>query len=101
MEPKPLKSAMLAEEYMALAHAMQTGVKFDQESGSTDGTPKHLRVGVNSCMVNNDAVARLLMEKGVFTQEEYIQAVVDAMRREVERYEELLTERYGKPIKLG
>lgn len=72
--------------YENAAHAMQSGVKFDQELGSGDGTPKHLRTGINSCMVNDDAIARLLIAKGIITMDEYEAAVADAMEREVERY---------------
>jgi hypothetical protein len=50
-------------------------------------TPKHLRVGVNSAFIANAALTRLLIEKGVFTMEEYVRAQADEMEREVQRYE--------------
>lgn len=93
----------LNEKYLHLVHAMQTGVAFEQSHGSVDGTPKHLRVGVNSIAVNDAALVRLLMEKGLFTEAEYLRAVVDEMQREVNRYTERInaTLDSGQRITLG
>jgi hypothetical protein len=71
---------------MTAAHAMQTGVKWEMETGSLDTTPKHLRTGVNSALVDCTAIARLLISKGIFTEDEYYTAVADEMEREVQRY---------------
>lgn len=77
--------------YAEAAHAMQTAVAIDhQRSGERDATPKHLRVGVNSAMVNHDAVATLLLEKGIITPDEYEAALAAAMEREVARYRDEL-----------
>lgn len=84
------KIEQLRAEYNAHMHAVQTGVALDHSRGSEDGTPKHLRVGVNSAMVSIHALSVLLIAKGVFTEEEYTQAVVDSAKAEKERYEALL-----------
>lgn len=89
-------------KYHALCHAMQSGVamKMNYEPGET--TPKHLRVGVNSTMVETGALAKLLMEKGVFTENEYYQALVEGMQNEVRLYKEWLQQRLGNAnIELG
>ena len=88
------------ERYVAASHAMMSGVKAEHESGSTDGTPKHLRCGVNSALVNDAALVRLLVSKGIITEEEYVEAVADEMEREVARYEERLTRRFGYQVRL-
>jgi hypothetical protein len=88
-------------ELAALQHAMQSGVKFDQESGSEDGSPKHLRVGVNTAMVDIGALAKLLIDKGVITEEEYFDANLKAMHNEVGRYEKRLSEKFGRNVVLG
>lgn len=75
------------KDYKAAVHAMQTGVQLDQTMGSRDGEPKHLRVGVNSCMCDHAALVRLLIARGVITQAQYEQAITEEMNREVERYE--------------
>ena len=75
------------ERYMNAAHAMQSGVAIWMERGNKETEPKHLRVGINSAMSDQGALTRLLIEKGVFTEEEYVAAVADAMEREVAIYE--------------
>jgi hypothetical protein len=85
-------------EYMKLGHAIQTGVAFDHESGSKDGTPKHLRVGVMSDL---GALTRLLVAKGIITQDEYYTAVLDGLRQEVAEYERRLKERLGAETKIS
>ena len=96
----------LWEEYRRLAHAMQSGVAawmnyHDASETSRETSPKHLRVGVNSALSDIRAVARLLIAKGVFTELEYAEAVRDGMKREVDSYERMLSERAGIEIHLG
>lgn len=76
--------------YEDALHAMQTGVAIEQGKGSDNGLPKHLRVGVNAAMCDHTGLVRLLISKGVITQDEYIQAITEEMNREVERYEKKL-----------
>lgn len=92
------------ERYADAAHAMQSGVKADMETdtrsqGAT--TPKHLRVGVNSALVDSAALAWLLVSKGVITEDEYLDALASGMEREARRYEALLSERHGTKITLA
>ena len=81
-------SAKDRERYMRAGHAMQSGVALEQAAGSGDGTPKHLRVGINSTLVGQAAIAGLLIERGLFTLDEYEKALADEMEAEVRRYEE-------------
>lgn len=76
----------MATEYEQHAHRMQTGVAYF-ENRSSECTSKHLRVGVNAAMSDQGGLARLLIKKGVFTEEEYIEAITDAMRQEADAYE--------------
>ncbi|QJY46674.1 hypothetical protein [Pseudonocardia broussonetiae] len=89
------------DRYTAAMHAMQSGVAADQSGGSEDGTPKHLRVGVNSALVSVAGIGRLLIDKGVITQDEYEAAVADAMENEVRLYERRLSERLGSTVTLS
>lgn len=92
----------LRDEYLVLCHAMQTGVKYDHEtSKADDGSPKHLRVGVNVAMSDHAALVQLLLLKGVITEVEYYTAMVEGMRGEVRRYEALLSRRTGVPVTLA
>lgn len=87
------------ERYLQAAHAMQTGVALEHARGSDDATPKHLRVGINSALVNDAALVRLLIDKGVLTLAEYERAVADQMEREVADYEARLSAT-GTQVKL-
>jgi hypothetical protein len=80
--------------YVGAVHAMQTGVTFAIKKDPSQIELKHLRVGINSAMCGEAAVARLLIEKGIFTLEEYEEAQRLEMIREVERYKRLLENLY-------
>jgi len=90
-----MDSEEFARRNRALVHAMQSGVAAEHAMGSRDGEPKHLRVGVNVALVEASAVARLLIEKGVFTMAEYQTALIVALETEVASYEERLTRAGG------
>ena len=80
------------QRYINAAHAMQTGVKWEMiNKGDSEAatTPKHLRVGLNSCLADLSGLATLLMKKGIFTEEEYVEAMADAMEKERDRYQKL------------
>jgi hypothetical protein len=92
------------KDYLDAMHAVQTGVLMDIETGGENAagaSPKHLRVGINSAMINDDALARLLIDKGLITRVEYENYVTMAANTEVERLEDLLSERLRKNITLG
>jgi hypothetical protein len=105
-----------AERYTLLLHKMQAGVRFDQETDPeravnlrNDGihlTPelsrhlKHERTGINAGRVDIGALTKLLIERGVFTEEEWWKAACEMMQAEVERYEQLLSARLGRPVTL-
>jgi hypothetical protein len=88
--------------YEEACYAMQAGVGLREKlGGSNETTPKHLRVGVNSAMVEHSALARLRIAKGVITDAEYRESLADGMREEVELYERGLSEELGKRVTLG
>lgn len=74
--------------YHEAMHGVQTGVEIEMNSGSKATHPKHLRVGVDSAMVNDAALARLLVKKGLFTWEEYREEIRLEANRELDRYED-------------
>lgn len=95
--PWPDDRAIVAERYNAAVHAMQSAVAYKLAKGesASEFTPKHLRVGVNSAMVQHDALVHALVDKGLFTHEEYAKHVADAMEREVELYEKEMGVKFG------
>ena len=76
------------ERYNKACHAMQTGVAYEHANGSDDGSPKHLRVGVNTAQVSTAALAALLIGKGIITIEEYVEVNATEMEAEVKRYQD-------------
>lgn len=86
----------LKEKYLALAHAMQSGVAMMMNYNDKSTSPKHLRVGVNSALLDSSALVNLLVAKGIITEEEYFTALVELFEGEVEKYELLLEEVLGR-----
>ena len=89
------------ERYQAAAHAMQSGVAAEMQHNPKPTEPKHLRVGVNSAMVEHAALAHLLVTKGVITDDEYLEAVAASMERDAKVYEDRLSEHFGARITLS
>lgn len=89
-------SAQDVTRYMDSLHAVQTGVAHQMHDPNVHETePKHLRVGVNSAMVTDRALATLLIAKGVFTQDEYEAALADAAEVEAADYTQRVRKQYG------
>lgn len=91
------------KSYPEAMHAMQTGVGLEIERvGLNDSgcSPKHLRVGINSNMITEKAIATLLIAKGIITREEYIAAITQAANEEAALYERRLSTLLGGEIKL-
>lgn len=89
------------KEYKEACHAMQSGVAAVMEYDPHETEPKHLRVGVNSAMVETSAIVQMLISKGVCTLKEFEGFLQKEMNNEVDRYEAQLKEHYGADIKLG
>lgn len=89
------------ERYNKACHGMMCGVGLDIELGVNQShSPKHLRTGVNSAMVEHGGLVKLLMDKGVITEVEYYKALCEAMEQEHRRYEELLSKHTGTKMVL-
>lgn len=80
---------------------MQSGVAFKMAENPSETSPKHLRVGVNSAMVETSAIVKLLVEKKIITQDEFAEALTAGMNAEADRYEVELTALLGRKVTLG
>lgn len=89
------------KRYHADQHAMQSGVAMQHKFDANDGTPKHLRVGINTALCDHAALVELLVRKKVITQDEYTDAIADKMAQERLRYEQLLSRALGKNVTLA
>jgi len=91
------------KRYRAAAHAMQSGVKaninFDPLKAGV--SLKDLRVGVNYALVSHNGLMKLLVHKGIITDQEYVKALAEAMETEAKRYEVMLSEKIETKVKLG
>lgn len=98
------------ERYNALMHAMQTGVKLENEWNprsqigefpvAANCEPKHLRVGVNSALIETSALAQLLIAKRLIEPEEYWASIMAMLEIEVENYKRRLANMAGREINL-
>lgn len=89
------------DRYYSAAGKMQAGIAFLMKKDATETQPKHLRVGINSALVEHCALARLLMQKGIITLDEYEKSIADEMENEAEKYQTLVSEAYGANVTLG
>jgi len=95
--------ALLAEligKHQALQRAAQIGMSYYIPLRPQSVEPLHLRLGINSALVGEAGLAKLLMDKGVFTEAEYWQYQIEAMEREVRNWENALSEMKGRKITL-
>ena len=89
------------ERYNAAAHGMQTGVAVMMERGDGKATtPKHLRVGVNSAMVETSVLAQILIDKGIVTQVEFIEMLALKMEQERDLYQSRIEKELGTKVTL-
>lgn len=81
-----------AKQYSEAAHAIQTAVAHDINCEGAKGAAadsKHLRTGLNMVMAEFSGLLFLLMRKGVITEDEMHEALLDALEQEKRRYEKL------------
>lgn len=92
----------LQERYLAAMHGVQTGVAvlMERDADGDSTTPKHLRVGVNSAMVGQAALAKLLIDLGVVTERQLWEHLVTAAEDERERYQTLVRDILGPGVNL-
>lgn len=91
-------------EYERLGHAIQTGVAYEFGLGDTeaDRRYKHTRTGLNLVMADLGSLTRLLVAKGVITDDEYFEAILDGLRAEKQASIDRLQTRWpGTKIDLG
>jgi hypothetical protein len=99
----------LINRYQRAMHSVQAGVKMTMAKDESDGiepdrmhtSPKHLRVGVNSSLMETGVLTHLLVKKGIITFKEFLTNLAEMAESEKARYEEQLSERIGLNVRLG
>jgi hypothetical protein len=104
-ENQAAKPGMSVEEFQAeharLQHAVQSGIAIELERGSQCATPKHLRVGLCTALADHGSLCRLLVSKGLITEQELHEALIEGMTDEVKLAEARLSAEFGITITLG
>lgn len=89
------------ERYKKACHAMQSGVEMMMHYNPMETSSKHLRVSVNSSMVEFGALVRILISKGIITEEEFAKGLADQMEEEAASYSQKLSDLMGVVVKLA
>jgi hypothetical protein len=98
----PERQAAIHQEIAKLSHAIQSGVRMEMELQLNNAaTPKHLRTGVNIALVETGAIGMLLIRKGLVTEEEYYNTLLEKLREEVRDYQRRLSLATGNVVTLG
>lgn len=74
--------------YPQAAHGIQTAIAYRMSHNNGDTEPKHLRTGIDLSKTDQAGLAALLIAKGVFTEEEYVEYLRLAANEEVAKEEE-------------
>jgi hypothetical protein len=76
--------------YEQAAHGVQTGVAHRMQSGlgGKEAEPKHMRTGIDLSKADQFGLACLLIDKGIITQEEYLEYMRLGVNTELARMEE-------------
>lgn len=93
----------LSLSYEEALHGIQSAVRFEMtQRGIPDENHdailrmlKHLRTGLDARAADASGLAKLLIDKGIITFEEYVEAMRLAANHELVRYEEHLRTEYG------
>jgi len=94
----------LRARYLEALHKVQTGIQMLLNAPLADYhecEPKHLRVGISSALVDSAALQKVLLDKGVITEEELAKALAELAEREAADYEIRVQKALRYPIKLG
>jgi hypothetical protein len=91
-------------EYDRQAHRVQTGsawlISFGAAGDTNPGSPKHLLTGNNLRSSDMKALVDLLISKGVFTEDEYLAAILQSTTEEADRLEKQISEKCGQKVTL-
>jgi len=74
--------------YEEAAHGVQTAVAYDMANGRKATEPKHMRTGIDLSKSDMLGLVTLLIEKGVFTLDEYAEFIRLSTNEELAMREE-------------
>lgn len=79
----------MISRYIAAGHRIQTAIAIlmERDPSYRATEVKHIRTGIDMSKSDAAGLANLLIAKGVFTEEEYIEAIAKAAEDEADSYE--------------
>jgi hypothetical protein len=80
--------------YEAAVHGVQSAIAHKIGTGWNGASDKHLRVGVDMSKADMLGLVMLLIAKGVFTEEEYIEHMRLAANTELAMHEEEIKQQF-------
>lgn len=86
----------MSDEYTRYGHMVQSAIAFNPDKKLLE--PKHLRVGIDMSKADMKGLVTLLIEKGVFTKEEYLDAITQSAKEEVEFQKKTLAQSLGVDV---
>lgn len=86
--------------YQRASHKVQAGLAFLENTDPARFMPKHLRTGIDMSKSDQRGLANLLIDKGVFTEDEYISAMADAAEIEAADMETYIEQKLGRKVTL-
>lgn len=100
-----MKFRDLGLSYDEAGHGVQSAIRFEMSQrgfleddiDKVTAMLKHLRVGLDLRAADHSALAQLMIDKGIFTEQEYLEAMRLAANEELARYQEHVRETYGLP----
>lgn len=93
----------LGLSYEAAGHGIQSAIRFEMtqkgflDKGILADAVKHLRVGLDMRAADMGGLLKLLVDKGVITDEEVSETMRLAANAELDRYEDHIRKTYGLP----
>ena len=96
--PEPKMNETIEELQQSMLHhqhRMQAGIGVMLSQDGEAETPKHVRVGINTALVETGVLGRLLIDKGIITELEYFALIRDGYKAEADGYEEKLGVKLG------
>lgn len=78
----------LGLSYEAALHGVQSAIAYEMARPEryTATEPKHMRVGIDSAHVSDAALAFVLIQKGLITEDEYLESLRLQMNNELAGY---------------
>jgi hypothetical protein len=93
----------LGLSYDEAAHGVQSAIRYEMtqrgfgDSGTVVDMVKHLRTGIDMRAADAGGLAGLLIAKGIFTADEYMEHMRLAANEELARYQDHCRKVYGLP----